>query len=70
MSLPEITSQDEWLVARKELLEREKELTRAQDALNADRRRLPMVRIDKHVPLRGAGRRGRRWPTCSKAAGS
>jgi predicted dithiol-disulfide oxidoreductase (DUF899 family) len=47
MSLPEITSHDEWLAARKELLAREKELTRASDALNADRRRLPMVRVDK-----------------------
>jgi predicted dithiol-disulfide oxidoreductase (DUF899 family) len=47
MSLPEITSHDEWLAARKELLAREKELTRANDALNADRRRLPMVRVDK-----------------------
>ena len=47
MSLPEITSHDQWLAARKALLAREKELTRARDALNADRRRLPMVRIDK-----------------------
>jgi predicted dithiol-disulfide oxidoreductase (DUF899 family) len=53
MSLPEITSHDQWLAARKELLAREKELTRAQDALNADRRRLPMVRIDKPYRFQG-----------------
>lgn len=39
MSLPEITSREEWLAARKELLAREKEQTRQRDALNADRRR-------------------------------
>jgi predicted dithiol-disulfide oxidoreductase (DUF899 family) len=47
MSLPEIASREEWLVARKALLAREKELTRQKDALNADRRRLPMVAIEK-----------------------
>ena len=53
MSLPEITSQEEWLAARKQLLKREKELTAARDALNADRRRLPMVRIDKPYVFEG-----------------
>ena len=57
MSLPEITSRDEWLVARRQLLQREKERTRAADALKADRRRLPMVRIDK--PYVFQGRRAR-----------
>lgn len=47
MSLPEVVSREDWLIARKELLAREKELTRQRDALNADRRRLPMVRVDK-----------------------
>jgi predicted dithiol-disulfide oxidoreductase (DUF899 family) len=46
-------SREEWLVTRKRLLEREKELTRQQDALNADRRRLPMVRIDKDYMFEG-----------------
>jgi predicted dithiol-disulfide oxidoreductase (DUF899 family) len=53
MALPEIVSRDEWLAARKELLAREKELTRARDALNADRRRLPMVRVDKPYTFEG-----------------
>src|SRR3954449_12544981 len=55
MSLPEIASRDEWLAARTELLEREKEMTRARDALNADRRRLPMVEITKPYVFHGPG---------------
>ncbi len=47
MSLPQIVSRDEWLTARKALLVKEKQLTRARDALNAERRRLPMVEITK-----------------------
>jgi predicted dithiol-disulfide oxidoreductase (DUF899 family) len=35
------------LAARKELLVKEKELVRLRDRVNADRRRLPMVRVDK-----------------------
>jgi predicted dithiol-disulfide oxidoreductase (DUF899 family) len=53
MSLPEVTSREQWLVARKELLAREKELTRQRDALNADRRRLPMVAVDKDYVFEG-----------------
>jgi len=53
MSLPQVVSRDEWLVARKELLAKEKELTRQRDALNAERRRLPMVRIDKDYVFEG-----------------
>ena len=44
---PRVTSQDEWLDARKALLHREKELTRLKDTINAERRRLPMVKIEK-----------------------
>lgn len=43
----EIVSHAEWLVARKDLLKREKELTRLRDQLNAERRQLPWVKIDK-----------------------
>jgi predicted dithiol-disulfide oxidoreductase (DUF899 family) len=53
-NLPAVVSRDEWLAARKELLVDEKELTRARDRVNADRRRLPMVRIDKPYTLEGA----------------
>jgi predicted dithiol-disulfide oxidoreductase (DUF899 family) len=53
MSLPEVVSRDEWLVARRRLLAKEKEATRARDALNAERRRLPMVEIDKGYVFEG-----------------
>jgi predicted dithiol-disulfide oxidoreductase (DUF899 family) len=53
MSLPDVVSRDEWLVARTELLAKEKEHTRQRDTLNADRRRLPMVRIDKEYTFAG-----------------
>src|SRR6476619_8152597 len=53
MSLPAVVSREEWLVARKELLTREKNLTRLKDALNTARRELPMVRIDKDYRFDG-----------------
>ena len=52
-TLPEVVSREEWLAARKEHLSREKELTRQRDALNADRRRLPMVEITEHYTFEG-----------------
>jgi predicted dithiol-disulfide oxidoreductase (DUF899 family) len=53
MSLPKVVTRDEWLRERKALLAREKELTRARDALSADRRRLPMVEIEKDYRFQG-----------------
>jgi uncharacterized protein (TIGR02246 family) len=44
---PQVVPRAEWLVARKQLLAKEKAFTRQRDALNAERRRLPMVWIDK-----------------------
>src|SRR6185295_10773755 len=44
---------EQWLEARRRLLAREKELTRSHDALNADRRRLPMVKVDKEYVFEG-----------------
>ncbi len=52
-SLPDVVSRDEWLSARKALLAKEKELTHARDQLNAERRRLPMVRIEKAYAFEG-----------------
>jgi predicted dithiol-disulfide oxidoreductase (DUF899 family) len=52
-NLPEVVSREQWHAARTELLAREKELTRARDRLNADRRRLPMVRMDKPYTFEG-----------------
>jgi predicted dithiol-disulfide oxidoreductase (DUF899 family) len=50
----EVVSKAEWLVARKDFLTREKEFTRARDALSAARRHLPMVKIEKDYVFEGA----------------
>jgi predicted dithiol-disulfide oxidoreductase (DUF899 family) len=47
MNLPAVVSREEWLAARRDLLVKEKAATRARDALNTERRLLPMVRIEK-----------------------
>jgi predicted dithiol-disulfide oxidoreductase (DUF899 family) len=44
--MPDVVSAEEWQQQRDELLESEKEATRAMDAIAARRRRLPMVRFD------------------------
>ncbi|HWY92940.1 MAG TPA: thioredoxin family protein [Chthoniobacterales bacterium] len=43
-----IVSQEKWLQRRKELLSKEKELTRLRDRLNAERRELPWVPVEKN----------------------
>ncbi len=53
MDFPKVVSRDAWLVARKELLAKEKEFTRQRDALNAERRKLPRVKIDKEYVFEG-----------------
>jgi predicted dithiol-disulfide oxidoreductase (DUF899 family) len=53
MSLPQVVSPAEWQAARDRLLVKEKEATRASDALAAERRRLPMVRIEKDYVFEG-----------------
>jgi predicted dithiol-disulfide oxidoreductase (DUF899 family) len=50
---PKVVSREEWLAARKALLAKEKELTRQKDAVNAERRRLPMVRLEKEYVFDG-----------------
>jgi predicted dithiol-disulfide oxidoreductase (DUF899 family) len=47
MQLPPVVSETEWRTALDGLRAKEKEATRARDALAAERRRLPMVRIEK-----------------------
>src|SRR3954452_13114428 len=54
-NLPEVVSREQWLAARKELLEKEKRFTRKRDALNAERRRLPMVEVEKPYVFHGPG---------------
>jgi predicted dithiol-disulfide oxidoreductase (DUF899 family) len=53
MNLPPVVSEAEWRAAREELLGKEKEATRARDALAAERRRLPMVEIEKDYVFDG-----------------
>ena len=53
MALPEIVTRERWLEARTQLLAAEKEATRGRDALSAQRRRLPMVRVEKEYLLEG-----------------
>jgi predicted dithiol-disulfide oxidoreductase (DUF899 family) len=50
---PPIVSQDEWLGKRLKLLAHEKELTKEYDLLNAERRRLPMVKVEKNYSFDG-----------------
>ena len=42
-----VVSRDDWLVQRRDLLEREKALTHQRDQVARDRRALPWVRVDK-----------------------
>lgn len=56
MDYPEIVARSEWQSARDELLQAEKELTRAHDALNARRRRLPMTEITQDYVFKSAAR--------------
>ncbi|HEX2383258.1 MAG TPA: DUF899 domain-containing protein [Acidimicrobiales bacterium] len=53
MSLPRVASEQEWLDAREELLVEEKAMTKARDRLNAKRRELPMVQVDKEYVFEG-----------------
>ena len=56
---PGIVSQGEWLAGRKKLLAHEKALTRQHDRVSAERRRLPMVKIEKDYVFDGPkGRQG------------
>src|ERR1700694_5593252 len=48
-----IVSRDQWLAERKKLLAHEKALTKQRDRVNAERRRLPMVRIEKDYVFDG-----------------
>jgi predicted dithiol-disulfide oxidoreductase (DUF899 family) len=50
---PPVVSREEWTTERKRLLEHEKELTKHKDRVNAERRRLPMVRLNKQYEFEG-----------------
>ena len=66
---PPIVSRDQWLGERKKLLAHEKELTGQYDRVNAERRRLPMVKIEKDYIFDGPnGKTSSK--TCLRAAGN
>ncbi|GAA1966054.1 DUF899 domain-containing protein [Amycolatopsis minnesotensis] len=52
-ALPAIVTPEEWQAAREALLVKEKRLTKAMDAVSAERRRLPMVAFDKEYEFDG-----------------
>ncbi len=56
-TLPEhkLASREEWLAARKALLVKEKAMFRELDALRAERRALPWVKVEKPYVFEGAG---------------
>src|SRR5262245_7767260 len=53
MKTPPIVSKEAWEAARRELLVKEKELTRARDALAAERRRMPWLAVEKAYEFEG-----------------
>jgi predicted dithiol-disulfide oxidoreductase (DUF899 family) len=55
MNLPPVVSAEEWSEAHEALLTKEKEATRARDALAAERRRMPMMAVEKDYAFEGPG---------------
>jgi predicted dithiol-disulfide oxidoreductase (DUF899 family) len=53
MNMTPIVSPEEWASAREELLVKEKEVTRARDALAAERRRMPRMAVEKDYRFEG-----------------
>src|SRR5437016_3933961 len=53
MNTPPIVSPQEWTAAREQLLVKEKAVTRARDALAAERRRMPWVAVEKAYEFDG-----------------
>ena len=53
MKTPPIVSPQEWEAARQQLLVKEKALTRARDALAAERRRMPWLAVEKEYEFDG-----------------
>ena len=65
---PPIISHGLWLAERKKLLAHEKELTKHLDRINAERRRLPMVKIEKNYVFEGSN--GKQCSSKNSAYGS
>src|SRR5262249_37169213 len=53
MNTPPIVSPQDWEAAREQLLVKEKEITRARDALAAERRRMPWTKVEKDYRFEG-----------------
>jgi predicted dithiol-disulfide oxidoreductase (DUF899 family) len=53
MDMPPVVSREEWIAAREALLVREKALTRARDAMAAERRRMPRLAVEKDYAFEG-----------------
>src|SRR5262245_58312535 len=53
MKTPPVVSPDEWIKAREEMVVRENEVTRARDALAAERRRMPWMAVEKKYVFDG-----------------
>ncbi|MEV6873247.1 DUF899 domain-containing protein [Amycolatopsis sp. NPDC051128] len=53
MKVPSVVSAQEWEAARQKLLVKEKERTRAHDALAAERRRMPWMAVEKDYRFDG-----------------
>ena len=58
MKTPPIVSPEDWKAAREDMLVKEKELTRARDALAAQRRRMPWMAVEKDYAFEGPERPG------------
>jgi predicted dithiol-disulfide oxidoreductase (DUF899 family) len=52
---PDIVTPEQWRAAREALLEKEKAHTRARDAMAAERRRMPMIRVDRDYRFTAPG---------------
>jgi predicted dithiol-disulfide oxidoreductase (DUF899 family) len=53
LTTPPVVSPEQWEAARQDLLVKEKELTRARDALAAQRRRMPRMAVEKDYAFEG-----------------
>jgi predicted dithiol-disulfide oxidoreductase (DUF899 family) len=69
MNIPQAVSPEQWRAARTDLLAREKEVTRAKDAVDAARRELPVTEVTKDYTFTGPGGQVS-LPGCSAGAAS
>jgi predicted dithiol-disulfide oxidoreductase (DUF899 family) len=61
---------EEWQATWESILVKEKELTRARDALAAERRRMPQIAVDKDYRFEGPDGPERRCRSCSTSSGA